>query len=232
MKLNFLYFFILLIGFACTGSNSDQKPDIEKMNQLTADEVVQSSQYTFIKSVKGDTEQWFAVPSAQVIKGMKYYYEGGREMKNFESKELNRVFENMILLVELFSKDPVAEQKPAASGTHHHASVNTEKIRVQMDPAPGGISIAELMENRKKYKNKSVIVKGIVTKFNPAIMNTNWVHIQDGTDYDKFFDLTLTTDENVRKGDTITFKGKIALDKDFGYGYFYNVLMEQGEIVE
>jgi hypothetical protein len=32
-------------------------------------------------------------------------------------------------------------------------------------------------------------------------------------------------------GENITFEGKIVLDKDFGYGYFYSVLMEDGKPV-
>ena len=45
------------------------------------------------------------------------------------------------------------------------------------------------------------------------------------------FDLTITTNNMVSVGDTLTFEGKIALDKDLGYGYFYSVLMEEGKVV-
>jgi hypothetical protein len=34
----------------------------------------------------------------------------------------------------------------------------------------------------------------------------------------------------VNVGDNITIEGKVTLDKDFGYGYFYNVLLEEGKI--
>jgi len=34
----------------------------------------------------------------------------------------------------------------------------------------------------------------------------------------------------VNAGDIVTFEGVVALDKDFGAGYFYDVIMEEAEI--
>jgi hypothetical protein len=75
-----------------------------------------------------------------------------------------------------------------------------------------------------------VKIRGAVTKFNPDIMQTNWIHIQDGSDFDGKYDLTITSDQLVETGLIITVEGKITLDKDFGYGYFYEVLMEEAKI--
>ena len=57
-------------------------------------------------------------------------------------------------------------------------------------------------------------------------MNKNWIHIQDGTDFSGKFDLTVTSDKEVSVGDIVTLEGKIALNKDLGYGYFFDVIME------
>jgi len=57
-------------------------------------------------------------------------------------------------------------------------------------------------------------------------MNKNWLHIQDGTDNSGKFDLAVTTKDSLAVGNTATFKGIITLGKDFGYGYFYDVIME------
>jgi len=114
---------------------------------------------------------------------------------------------------------------------NYKAQVNTEKINVKVDPCEGCITIGNLIENRKSYSGKVVKIKGVVTKYNPAIMGKNWVHIQDGTENKGGFDLTITTDEGASVGDTMTFEGRIVLDKDFGYGYKYLVLMEEGKRV-
>ena len=62
-------------------------------------------------------------------------------------------------------------------------------------------------------------------------MNKNWVHVQDGSGDDKVYDLTVTTLEKVNVGDIVNFSGKIVLKKDFGMGYFFEVLMEDGLLV-
>jgi CRISPR/Cas system CMR subunit Cmr6 (Cas7 group RAMP superfamily) len=114
---------------------------------------------------------------------------------------------------------------------NYKANVSSEKIDVNIEPCEGCITVSNLLANKKSFSGKLIKIRGKVTKFNPAIMEKNWVHIQDGSEYRKAFDLTVTTDIFVSVGDTITFEGKIALDKDFGYGYVYDVLMEDGKPV-
>ncbi len=111
------------------------------------------------------------------------------------------------------------------------SKVNIEKMDVKIEPCEGCITISNLIANKQSFSGKVIKVKGKVTKFNPEIMGKNWVHIQDGSEFHGGFDLTITTDKRVSVGDTLTFEGKIVLDKDFGYGYFYSVLMEEGKAV-
>ena len=111
------------------------------------------------------------------------------------------------------------------------SNVSIEKMNVKVEPCEGCITISNLIENKQSFSGKVIKVKGRVTKFNPEIMGKNWVHVQDGSEFNGGFDLTITTNERVSVGDTLTFEGKIALDKDFGYGYFYSILMEEGKPV-
>ena len=62
-------------------------------------------------------------------------------------------------------------------------------------------------------------------------MGKNWIHIQDGTEFDGKFDLTITGNFSAKVGDIIILEGKIALNKDLGYNYFYEVIMEDAKIV-
>ena len=109
--------------------------------------------------------------------------------------------------------------------------VQTEKVNVTVEPCPDCITIGKLLAGKKSFSGKVVKIRGQVTKFNPEIMGKNWVHIQDGTEFDGRFDLTVTTAIKVSVGETVTFEGKVAIDKDFGYGYLYNVLLEDGKPV-
>ena len=116
-------------------------------------------------------------------------------------------------------------------GEDNKSNVIIEKMDVKVEPCEGCITISDLLSNKQSFSGKVIKVKGKVTKFNPEIMGKNWVHIQDGSEFQVGFDLTITTDKRVSVGETLTFEGKIVLDKDFGYGYFYSVLMEEGKPV-
>ncbi len=58
-------------------------------------------------------------------------------------------------------------------------------------------------------------------------MELNWVHIQDGTEFEGKFDLTATSIESFEVGSTVILEGILALNKDFGYGYKYEILLEK-----
>jgi hypothetical protein len=127
------------------------------------------------------------------------------------------------------SQNPI--QNPLMQGAAEAVHVMPEKVNVDIEPGKDCISIANLMENKSSYAGKSIKVKGKVTKVNAAIMGKNWIHIQDGSEFQGVFDLTITSDEMVNVGETVIFEGKLVLDKDFGYGYVYNVLIEDGKII-
>ncbi len=133
------------------------------------------------------------------------------------------------LVKESFDK----KQQPAAMGTEkHQGKVITAKADVKVEPCADCITIAKLLADKQTYAGKVIKVKGQVTKFNSGIMGKNWVHIQDGTEFQDGFDLTVTTNITAAMGEVVTFEGKISLDKDFGYGYVYAVMMEDAKSVQ
>lgn len=103
---------------------------------------------------------------------------------------------------------------------------------LNVTPVPGGITIANLYANRADYTGKKIKVKGQVVKIVRAVMDRNWIHIQDGTSDSGNYDLTITSQAEVNKGDIVIFEGKIAIGKDFGAGYLYPVIMEEGVLLE
>ena len=54
----------------------------------------------------------------------------------------------------------------------------------------------------------------------------------DGTEFEGKFDLTATSGEAFSVGQQLTLEGVVAVDLDFGYGYTYEVLLEQAHVVE
>ncbi|MEE4117083.1 MAG: hypothetical protein V2I37_12995 [Marinilabiliaceae bacterium] len=115
------------------------------------------------------------------------------------------------------------------AGTHV-AKVEKSKVKVNVKHEEGTITVADVFKKRLELTGKEITVKGEVTKFNPSIMGKNWVHIQDGTEYEGEFDLTITTSDVVNVGSQVIFTGVLAIDRDFGYGYAYSTILEKAEL--
>jgi hypothetical protein len=92
-------------------------------------------------------------------------------------------------------------------------------------------TVAEVWSQRSALKEKSVTLRGKVVKFNPGIMGKNWVHVRDGSGTaGKDNDLTITTDDQTAVGEVVLVKGTVRVDKDFGAGYAYPVIVENAKL--
>ena len=71
-----------------------------------------------------------------------------------------------------------------------------------------------------------------MVKVSAEIMGKNWIHLQDGSgDPSKGTnDIVVTSQELPSVGDTVTARGALSKDQDFGYGYNYPVIVEQASI--
>ena len=114
----------------------------------------------------------------------------------------------------------------------HHGRVPVEKKETNVEAVEGTVTIADLYANPEAYKGKKVRVKGEVSKYNPEIMDRNWVHLQDGSEFEGKYDLTATSSESFKTGSVVILEGVIALDRDFGYGYSYDILLENATAVK
>ena len=227
---------MVVMTFGCQESNNAATAD-PNVHKVIALEIINTTQYTYLRVDENGTEKWLAFPLANVKVGETYYYVNEMAMTNFVSKELGRTFASVYFVERVGTEPPtkVMDSKvknmnpqPQESVEEHtgNAGIAVEKMKVKIDPDKGVISIAELLANKEKYDGKKVIVKGKVSKFSPEIMNKNWIHLQDGSEFKGTYDLTITTKEMVKEGDIIKYEGKVAINKDFGAGYFYKVLLE------
>ena len=96
--------------------------------------------------------------------------------------------------------------------------------------AKGGKTIQEIFAGKTVLNGREVSVRGKVVKYNAGIMNKNWLHIQDGTGAEGSNDLTLTTSASAKVGDTVLVSGKVTIEKDFGFGYKFAVIIEDAEV--
>jgi len=93
-----------------------------------------------------------------------------------------------------------------------------------------GKTVQEIYQEKTKLKGKRVALRGKVVKYNGAIMGKNWLHLRDGTGKEPANDLTVTTQTKAKVGDTVVVEGTVTLDKDFGAGYKYDVIIEDAKV--
>ena len=234
MKFN--SFLILAVALIFTISCNTKPKSTENLganvHKVTTEEVIQSSNYTYLRVTEDGKESWIAIARQEVEKDKTYYYEPSIEMTNFTSKELKRTFPSIIFVAKFSSMPIVAKEKVTASEPPKGQQPAVVKEGIKVSPVAGGITISELYAKRDSYAGKTIKIKGEVVKYSPQIMGKNWLHIQDGTSNNGSFDLTITTTDETKVGDVVTFEGVVGLKKDFGAGYFYEIIVEEAKMVK
>ena len=178
-------------------------------------ETMNAAGYTYILLQTSSGEVWAAVRETEVAKGSTVVIEPQMVAEKFESASLKKTFDKLVM-------------GSLASGGAPSAEIETVKV----ERAGGGKTIAETWSERTKLSNREVTVRGKVVKFLPQIMGKNWVHLRDGSGSREAADddLTITTTDVVSAGDTVTATGTLRIDKDFGSGYRYPVIIEDAKV--
>lgn len=200
-----------------------QQSMAEGVHTVTVKEVLPTTKYVYLRVTEGEQEFWIATIKTEVKVGGTYFYQGGLLKTNFESKEHKRVFDKMYLVSSIVPSDHSSHVSPEKS-----QQPSTTATRKDID-VEGSVKIAELVANPKKYEGKTIQLSGQCVKLNPNIMGRNWVHLQDGSKDE--YDLVVTCEVAIPVGHTVTLTGKVVLNKDFGSGYKYDILLEEGQLV-
>jgi len=184
-------------------------------------EHMDSGGYTYMKiDEKGDS-YWIAVSNIEISDGAHIRFEEQMWMDNFTSKTLNRTFKKLMFASHV--TDAKAKRLPHMQPQH-----TTKEVTKSLYPLPGAQTVVELYHQGKTLNGKKVTLHGKVAKVSRMIMGKNWVHIVDGTrtgENDRIVFTSTQTPPNI--GDVVTAEGILASEKDFGYGYFYQVIVEE-----
>jgi hypothetical protein len=195
------------------------------------------AEYTYLLLGDGAGNQiWAAIPKTKVEVGKVVILENGFMMKNFESKTLKKTFDEIIFASGIADKKPkVVEDKPLGEAT----SVGSKSSRapymgtmVKKADSENAYTVEEVFARANELNKKKIVIKGKAVKVLNNIMGKNWIHIQDGTgSEDKSnYDLVVTTMENIEPDSVVVLEGIVAANKDFGYGYRYNVIVEDAKL--
>ena len=91
-------------------------------------------------------------------------------------------------------------------------------------------TVAALNLNKTALAGKTISATGKVVKVNNGIMGRNFVHVQDGTGDASNNNLIVTSKQTAKVGDVVTISGVVAVNRDFGSGYSYPLLIEDASI--
>ena len=91
-------------------------------------------------------------------------------------------------------------------------------------------TVAVLNKDKTALAGKTVSAQGKVVKVNNGIMGRNIVHVQDGTGDAGNNNLIVTSKDTANVGDSVSVTGVVAVNRDFGGGYSYPLLVEEAKI--
>jgi hypothetical protein len=184
---------------------------------------------------------WAAGPRTTVQIGDEVVVPAGAPMMDFYSPSLERRFDVIYFsprIVVRGSEAPEAPEAPGGApggipGAPGHPPTGGAALPTGGCPAPvaaasdldvagvekleGGATIAEILGGRDALSGQQVAVRGKVVQCNAGG--------PDGAE-----DLTVTSDEGAPVGSTVVVRGTVALDRDFGYGYRYELLVEDASV--
>lgn len=108
----------------------------------------------------------------------------------------------------------------------------SQEIKVSKATGEDAYAIEEIYAKKKDLAQKPVRVRAKVVKFLPAIMGKNWIHIQDGTGSaeNNNYDITVSALETAAVGDEVIVNGTLGVDKDFGFGCAFALIIEDAAI--
>lgn len=215
-----------MVPIEAASSESNQSSGVD-VHQVLAKEILQTDRYTYVKAQEGDRLYWVATSKMDAQPGKMYLYRGGLLKTNFESQEFDRVFDTIYLVSHIID----ASEHPGGTmqgATMSQTSGSTPTANpIQMETPKDAVSLKDLFANKKKYEGQEITVAGECVKVNNGIMGRNWVHLQDGSKIDgKVIDLTVTTHMSIPLGSKVSLQGKVVLNKDFGAGYRYDLIVE------
>lgn len=206
---------------------ADENSEKEVKSHLgTVLETMDSGPYTYIKVDEEGKSYWIAVNTIPVEVGDRVTFDEEMWVKEFKSKSLDRTFEKVMFASDAHTSTSM--MRPAKT-----PPVPPSRKVGPVERLADGFTVEELMLQGKQLKDQHVKLRAVVTKVSIGIMKRNWVHLEDGTGGPGSDDIVFTTTvEPPKVGMTVIAEGTLRVEKDFGYGYFYPVIVEESTFKE
>ncbi|NRA68694.1 MAG: hypothetical protein HRU19_29680 [Pseudobacteriovorax sp.] len=194
-------------------------------------EIIDVEEYTYLKIQNQENELWMATSKIQVNKNDQIEFAENEPFYDFESKTLGRVFQKIYFVTDIkvngltFGISQPTEPTPITSE-------ETEYVSKAVSASKKFNDLAQLLAKPEEFADKQIEISGKVVKVNDGIMGRNWIHLVDESIEGQKSDLTVTTQAKVKIGQVVAMRGRLVLDRDFGSGYSYPVILEDAELMK
>jgi hypothetical protein len=195
-------------------------------------ETMDSGGYTYVLVETPSGRVWAATRVFDVAVGDRVAFLPNMPMRGFRSTTLDRTFDLIYFAGSIRKLGTGAGEERAALPAGHPPIGGTEAASeiTGIAKAEGGQTVEEIFQNKDELAGTEVLVRGKVVKYNASILGRNWLHIQDGSGGKGANDLTVTTSGPAKVGDTVLIRGTLSLERDFGAGYAYDVIVENATV--
>lgn len=192
-------------------------------------ETMDAAGYTYVRLETASGEVWAAITQTPLKAGEVITIHREMTAEKFESKALNRTFDRLAFGA-ILTGTPASDAKESSAAAHMTAA---DAGTIDVAKTEGGHAVSELWASKATLRDTEVLVRGKVVKSVLHVMNRNWVHLRDGSGSRETGtdDITLTTEDEVAVGDVATFRGTLRVERDFGAGYRYALIIEDARIV-
>ena len=205
-------------------------------------ETMNTGGYTYVRIDTGKGAVWAAGPEFEVKVGDDVVVQDAMPMENYHSSTLDRDFDvvyfcSAIAVAGAEASTPTGGMPPGHPPLGQAGGPSKKLAAGDVDlsgiaRAPGGYTVAEVFAKKAGLGGREIAVRGRVVKANFGILGTNWFHLRDGSGGEGTNDLTITTDAEVGVGDLVLVRGAVTLDKDFGAGYRYDLIVEKAAVTK
>lgn len=225
-----------LLNAGVISSASAGQHDTAELQQPTPSRIhgkvtedIEAGGYTYAEVDTGKEKVWAAASTSPIKVGDMIAFTTEMPMKDFHSKAMNRDFP-VLYFVSRFISDEANPAGTASDIASAHGQLKSAPAAIAVEgitKVEGGYTIAEVYTDKHKLDGQSIRVRGQVTKYTANVMGRNWLHIRDSSTLD---DLTVTTNSTAAIDAVVVIEGKLELDKDFGYGYAYQLIVENATV--
>ncbi len=227
----------ICLSLAVGCASAADKPAAAPFGETVKGEVLETlnaAGFTYLRLKTKEGEAWAAIRATPIKTGAEVTLENVIRMKNFESKSLKKTFP-VILLGDLAGAPRGAQavaNEVAAAHSDVAKTANAPDAKVTRATGINARTVAEVMSKSAELKDKPVMIRAKVVKYNGGIMGKNWVHLRDGSGaaVDQTNDLMVTTANEAKVGDVVLMQGTLRTDKNFGAGYAYKVMVEDATL--